>query len=133
MKLSFLLCYIHVGSSGSAVFGPLPPNRRRRYTVTIEATFRDETMIIERKFRSGNIKFLFQNIHHCSCDCMLYMIETTGRCFAHLTGEGVTIENGTVSILLQPTGPSQETRLTEFECRLDSSMAEDFFLCKQKL
>ena len=41
------------GSSGSAVFGPLPPNRRRRYTITIEATFRDEALTIERRFRSG--------------------------------------------------------------------------------
>ena len=41
------------GTSGSAVFGPLPHNRRRRYTFTIEATARDETIVIERRFRSG--------------------------------------------------------------------------------
>ena len=45
-----------LGLSGSAQFGPLPHNRIRRYTVTIEATFRDETRIIERRFRSGTYK-----------------------------------------------------------------------------
>ena len=60
------------------------------------------------------------------------MTETTGLCGAHLIGEGVVVKNGTVSILLQPTGPSEDTRLSEFECRIDSSRMEDFFLCKQE-
>ena len=44
-----------IGTSGSVMFGPLPLNRRRRYTLTIEATAGDETMIIERRFRSGTL------------------------------------------------------------------------------
>ena len=111
------------------MFGPLPPNRRRRYTVTIEATSRDETMVIERTFRSGTQQ------RYCECSLtrhyIIVRIENTGRCAAHLTGKGVIVEDGTVSILLQPTGPSEETRLSEFECRLDSNMMEDFFLCEQ--
>ena len=41
------------GTSGNAMFGPLPRNRRRRYTLTIEATAGDETIVSERRFRSG--------------------------------------------------------------------------------
>ena len=58
-------------------------------------------------------------------------VETTGRCAAHLTGEGFVVEDGTLSLLLQSTGPSQETRISEFECRLDSNVMEDFFFCEQ--
>ena len=62
--------------------------------------------------------------------CTVYtIIETTGRCAAHLIGQGVVVENGIVTILLQPTGPSQATRLSEFECRIDSNAMEDFFIC----
>jgi hypothetical protein len=59
----------------------------------------------------------------------VFTIETTGRCAVHLIGQGVIVEDGFVTILFQPTGPSEETRLTEFECRIDSNVMEDFFLC----
>lgn len=61
-----------------------------------------------------------------------YYTETAGVCSAHLIGDGVSVENGTVSILLQPTGPSEENRLSEFECRVDSRRRRDFFSCKQE-
>ena len=53
---------VNSGSSGSAVFGPLPRNQRRRYTLTIQATARDETMTIERRFRSGTLLLL--DVYH---------------------------------------------------------------------
>ena len=56
------------------------------------------------------------------------MLETTGRCSAHLINEGVVVENGIVTIMVQVTGPSSENRLSDpqFECRLDSS---DYVAC----
>ena len=60
---------------------------------------------------------------------MYKLIETTGFCDAHLINEGVVIEDGVVTIMLQVTGPSRENRLSDpqFECRVDSS---NFFNCK---
>ena len=60
------------------------------------------------------------------------MTETTGICYAHLIGEGVVVDNGTISILLQATGPSEGARLSEFECRVDSNRNSDYFSCKHQ-
>ena len=40
------------------------------------------------------------------------------------------MDDGTISILLQATGPTEETRLSEFECRVDSNRNSDYFSCK---
>ena len=45
----------------------------------------------------------------------------------HLINNGVTIENNSVTIEFDGTGPSEEIVVSEFVCRLDD---EEFFTCK---
>ena len=42
-----------VGTQGTVTIGPLPARRARRYTLTVTATSGEETITLEREFRSG--------------------------------------------------------------------------------
>ena len=49
------------------------------------------------------------------------------QCSVHLINNGVTIENNSVTIEFDGTGPSEEIVVSEFVCRLDD---EEFVTCK---
>ena len=47
--------------------------------------------------------------------------EVRDQCSVHLINEGVVVENGLVTVMVQATGPSFDNRLSnpQFECRVD--------------
>ena len=62
---------------------------------------------------------------------MLNLTEVRERCAVHLINEGVVVESGLVSIMVQVTGPSSANRLSpQFECRVDSNRRRNYMPCK---
>lgn len=59
--------------------------------------------------------------------CCYTLTELTGLCDVHLINEGLTIDGQTVTVQVQGTGPSADTRITEFNCQFDSG---EFAPCK---
>ena len=113
------------GSGGSVTFDNLDPSRTRTYTFSIEGTLPDDSVVVRWRFYIGKQysvqetqTFCMHNTKLTHKPFLLYT-GTIDDCRAHLINDGITVNEDSVTIEWQGTGPgANASPPLGFECRL---------------
>ena len=113
------------GSGGSVTFDNLDPSRTRTYTFSIEGTLPDDSVVVRWRFYVGKQYSVQETRTFCMHNTKLthkpFLLDTgtIDDCRAHLINDGITVNEDSVTIEWQGTGPgANASPPLGFECRL---------------